>query len=144
MNKWVMDDFHVPIPADTLAVAETGYAICLDRLVHGKADAGDIGQLGYLCNMTVLLCEKGFGPECLAEAKAGQEALMNAMARGLKGKAFGCTGDEVKALRATYQIHRAQCEACGRGHILAASKEVERRQAVGDVAFEVVEVRQAA
>ena len=133
LNKWVTDDFNVPIPQDTLDVAETGFAICLDRLSKMQADAGDIGHLGYMVNMTLVLCENGFGAEYVQQAQAGQEAVLKAMQRGLDGHSFGVTGDELKALRTTYQVHRAQAEVAGRGHIIAASKEVERRQKTGAV-----------
>jgi hypothetical protein len=155
VNVGIMAEFGVPLPEADRDTIETGYVISLDRLTHGKADGEDIGALGFLANVTVILCEKGFGKEHEQLAVASQLALINAFRRGAtNGGRYGLSGDEMTAMRGVYQLHMAQIEVCGRGHLLAASAEVEKRQARGDVIevvpvgnvvdVEVIEVKKAA
>jgi hypothetical protein len=142
VNVGIMAEFDVPLPESDRNTIETGYVIALDRLTHGKADGEDIGALGFLANVTVILCEKGFGKEHEQLAVASQLALINAFRRGAtNGGRYGLTGDEMTAMRGVYQLHMEQLEVCGRGHLLAASAEVEKRQARGDV-IEVVSAHQ--
>jgi hypothetical protein len=134
VNVGVMAEFDVPLPVEDRNTIETGYVISLDRLTRGLADGEDIGALGFLANVTVILCEKGFGKEHEQLAVASQLALINAFRRGAtNGGRYGLSGDEMQAMRGVYQLHMAQLEVCGRGHLLAASAEVEKRQASGQV-----------
>lgn len=133
VTKSVIQEFSVPLNEKDRADMELSYVISVDRLAHGKATAEDLGNLGFMCNVSMVLCERDFGAEYLDEVRVAQRAVIAAMAHGMKGRTMGVTGDQLALVRRAYQLHMAQCEIAGRGHLLAAGKEVTRRQTVGDV-----------
>jgi hypothetical protein len=145
-NAGLVEAMTAALPDEHRDKVEIGYGINLDRLVKGKASMDDIEELGFLANVTVILCETrfgGFGSEHEQLAIAGQLAVVNAFRRGLKGGNFGLSGPEIQAVRGVYELHVEQMRVCSQAHLIAATTEVERRQNIGEV-IRLVPVKQAA
>ena len=127
----VIEEFATPLCDEDRRNIEISFVVSLDRLARGKADGDDIANIGFMCNTAAVLCERGFGEEYMDEVGEAMDALLRAELRGKQGKSIGVTGDELADIRRAYQLHAVQVESAGRGHLLAAGKEVTRRQNEG-------------
>ncbi|MFM0608706.1 hypothetical protein PQR05_29670 [Paraburkholderia sediminicola] len=129
----VIDAFVVPLDTQERRDVAITFLVALDRMVKGKANADDLGYLGFMCNTARMLCERGFVEDGMDDVIAAQEALMRADERARRGAGLALDGDGIRVVREAYWIHEAQIEVAGRGHLLAAGKEVTRRQLAGDI-----------
>lgn len=129
----VLRDFHVVLDADQQRDIAISYAISLDRMSKGTGNEQDLGNLGFMCNVALVLCERGFGVEYQDEVVLAQHALWRANQRKQAGKTLAFDAVVLQAIRRAFALHSAQVETAGQGQLVAAGAEVARRQDVGDV-----------
>ena len=108
-----------------------------DEIVHGRGTPAHIDELAVAANTCLVLCERGFGPECEPKIIEGQEAIMRIKARVQQGKAIGLDGIGAQALRDMLDTHAQQMEHAGQAEVAIAILEVHKRATSGHV-FKVV------
>lgn len=131
-------NYEVALDDDQQRDIAIAYGVSIDRMSRGKGDAEDLGQLGFMVNVARMLCERSteeldFGRQYLGDIVEAQHALMRAHFRKRAGKTLGFDAVGLQAIRRAYDVHIAQMQVAGAGHLLAASAEVVRRQEAGDV-----------
>jgi len=105
--------------------------MAFDEIVHGRGNEHHIDMLSTAANTCLVLCERGFGPECEPKIIEGQEALMRVKVRQRQGKRIGFDGPGAQAMRDMLDIHTQQMEHAGRAELAAAILEVHKRVALG-------------
>ena len=108
-----------------------------DEIVHGRGTPAHIDELAVAANTCLVLCERGFGPECEPKIVEGQEAIMRIKVRVQQGKAIGLDGIGAQALRDMLDTHAQQMEHAGQAEVAIAILEVHKRATSGHV-FKVV------
>lgn len=103
-----------------------------DEIVHGRGAGCHVDVLATAANTCLVLCERGFGPECEPKIIEGQHALMRLKARLLQGKRIGFDGPGAQAMRDMLDVHAQQLEHAGQGEVAAAIVEVYKRAALGN------------
>ena len=103
-----------------------------DEISHGRGQTAHIDALAVAANTCLVLCERGFGPECDPKIIEGQEALMRIKARCLQGKAIGFDGLGAQALRDMLDIQAQQMEHAGQAEVAIAILEVRERARNGN------------
>ncbi|ABO60582.1 hypothetical protein LA345_38845 (plasmid) [Burkholderia vietnamiensis] len=131
-------NYDVVLDDDQQRDIAIAYGVAIDRMSKGMGDAEDLGQLGFMANVSRVLCERSteeldFGKQYEPDIIAAQQALMRAHFRKRAGKTLGFDAVGLQAIRRAYQIHSAQMQVAGAGHLISASAEVTRRQRAGDV-----------
>jgi hypothetical protein len=134
-------NYDVVLDDDQQRDIAIAYGVAIDRMARGKGDAEDLGQLGFMTNVARVLCERStdeldFGKQYEPDIIEAQAALMRAHFRRRAGKTLGFDAVGLQAVRRAYQIHSAQMQVAGAGHLISASAEVTRRQQAGDVMSE--------
>lgn len=105
-----------------------------DRLLRGHGDSEDLYGLGFAANVSMLLAETGFGPECEPDIQRAQEALLRAHDRMSRHGRPGLDGSGIGEVRALLEIYEQQLEAALVGDIVAVLNEINRRVNAGRVA----------
>jgi hypothetical protein len=98
-----------------------------DEIVHGRGTTAHIDELAVAANTCLVLCERGFGPECEPKIIEGQEAIMRIKTRCLQGKTIGLDGIGAQALRDMLDIQAQQMEHAGQAEVAMAILEVHKR-----------------
>jgi len=107
--------------------------LAIERLRLGAPIEGDWHTLAAAVNVSMVLCERGVGPEYLPDIFAAQDALLRVWDRhGRTGK-WGFDGPAYQALACAVEIHEAHAGAITRDGARAAMLEVRRRAARGEV-----------
>lgn len=129
----VLRNFHVQLnEADQTKIA-ISYGVSLDRMSKGEGTYYDMGNLGLMCNVSLVLCERDIGKEYEKHVVQAQLALWRAHQRHQAGKNLALDAVGLQALRLAFDLHGKQVEVAGQGQLIAAESEVARRQAGGDV-----------
>ncbi|MDF0506580.1 hypothetical protein POK33_38160 [Burkholderia cenocepacia] len=138
VNSAVLADFHVTLDGDQQRDIGINYGVAIDQVANGKATDRDVGNIGFMCNVAGVLCENGFGEQYAEDVQEAKNALFRAELRRSQGHNWGFDGPGLAAVRRAYDLHVAQIEVAGQGHLVAAGREVTRRAAAGDVMWEIV------
>ena len=109
----------------------------LDAMRSGKATETHMNNLALAANVSMVLCERGVGPECLPDVLSAQDALVRIQARAMRTGRIAADGPGLQALLALLDVHEAQIEACTQAEMLSALQEIKNRRAAG----QVIEVR---
>lgn len=110
----------------------------LNRITqYGEATEQHWCDLAQPVNVSLLLCERGFGEDLIDDIRAAQDALMRAMHRGKRTLRYGLDGPGVMAIQRALDIHDQQIELVTRGEMLDVLMELRRRIDEGNV-LEVV------
>ena len=106
-----------------------GYHGALHAITSGAGSWDDANTLAMASNICMLLCEVGVGREYIAQAKAGQEAVVLLMMRARTVGKFVATGSELRALQDLLDLHDAQLESedCTEGRMTRVLDECKRR-----------------
>lgn len=106
-----------------------GYHGALHSITSGTGCYDDANTLAMAANIAMLLCEVGVGREYIAQAKAGQEAVVLLMMRARTHGKFVATGSELRALQDLLELHDAQLESedCTEGKLTQVLDECKRR-----------------
>lgn len=120
-----------PMPSRTQLDLKISAAAALVDVMHGRGTHHDLDTLACACNVAMVLCERGFGPEQIDVIRAAQEGLMRSRARASIGKSIGLDGPAVPALQQATDILGQQIEAAGQSTVTDALNEVLRRLRAG-------------
>jgi hypothetical protein len=104
-----------------------------DEIVHGRGLDDHVDTIACVANVSLVLAERGFGPECEPKIIEAREAVMRIKARQQRGQRIGLDGPGAQALRDLMDTHEAQIEHAGRAELAAALIEVRQRAAQGHV-----------
>lgn len=104
-----------------------------DEIAHGRGQQDHMETLACMANVSLVLAERGYGPECEPKIIEAQEALMRVKVRQQQGKHIGLDGPGAQALRDLMDTHEAQIEHAGRAELASALLEVRSRAAQGHV-----------
>lgn len=104
-----------------------------DDITHGRGCDEHLDTLACAANVSLVLAERGYGPECEGKIKDAQQALLRMRARQQQGKHIGVDGPGAQALRDLLDTHEQQIQHAGRAEVSNALLEVHRRMAQGHV-----------
>lgn len=102
-----------------------------DEIAHGRGMDDHVDTLACMANVSLVLAERGFGPECEPKIIEAQEAVMRIKTRQQRGRHIGLDGPGAQALRDLMETHEAQIEHAGRAELADALLEVRTRAAQG-------------
>ena len=105
----------------------------MDAMRRGDATETDLNNLAVAANISMVLCERGVGPEYLPDVLAAQDALVRIQARAVRTGRIAADGPGLQALLALLDVHEAQIEACTQAEMLSALQEIKNRRAAGQV-----------
>jgi hypothetical protein len=105
----------------------------IERMRTGHGIELDWHTLAAAVNVSLVLCERGIGPEYLDEVKTAQDALIHIMDRHRRTGRWAFDGAAYVALNRAVELHEAQLAAITRDSARAAMMEVRRRVDRGDV-----------
>lgn len=104
-----------------------------DDIAHGRGVDDHVHTLACAANVSLVLAERGYGPECEDKIKDAQRALVRTQQRQAAGKGIGFDGPGAQALRDLLDTHEQQIEHAGRAEVSNALLEVHRRMRQGHV-----------
>lgn len=107
--------------------------LSLERIRTGSGEARDFHTLAAAVNVSLVLCERGIGPEYLDDVIAAQDALLRMLARQRRTGRWGFDGSGYATLARAVELHEAQVGGITRDGARAAMLEVRRRAARGEV-----------
>lgn len=110
---------------------------CIERLRTGHGIELDWHTLAAAVNVSLVLCERGIGPEYLDDIKTAQDALIEILERHRKTGRWGFHGAGYVALTHAVAIHEAQLANITHDSARAALLEVRRRVDRGEVLNQV-------
>lgn len=116
-------------------LTDLGMAVhtCIERLRTGHGIELDWHTLAAAVNVSLVLCERGIGPEYLDDIKTAMDALIEILERHRRTGRWAFHGSGYTALTHAVQIHEAQLASITRDSARAAMLEVRRRVDRGDV-----------
>jgi hypothetical protein len=120
-------------------LADLGMAVyqSIERLRVGLGGDSDWHTLVGAVDVSLVLCEWGYGPEHLDTVKTAQDALIHIHQRKLRTGRMAFDGAAYTAITAAIGLHEAQIEATPRIVAREAVREVSRRMAVEGVRLAV-------
>lgn len=104
-----------------------------DDITHGRGAEDHIHTLACVANVSLVLSERGYGPECEDKIKDAQQALMRLKERQARTSRIGFDGPGAQCTRDLLDIHEQQIEHAGRAEVSAALLEVHNRMNSGHV-----------
>lgn len=116
-------------------LTDLGFAVhaCIERLRTGHGIELDWHTLAAAVNVSLVLCERGIGPEYLDEVKTAQDALLHILDRHRRTGRWAFDGSAYVALTRAVELHEAQLASITRDSARAAMMEVRRRVYRGEV-----------
>lgn len=120
-------------------LTDLGFAVhaCIERLRTGNGIELDWHTRAAAVNVSLVLCERGIGPEYLDEVKTAQDALIHILERQRRTGRWAFDGSAYVALTRAVQLHEAQLASITRDSARAAMLEVRRRVDRGEVLNQV-------
>ncbi len=106
---------------------------CIERLRTGNGIEMDWHTLAAAVNVSLVLCERGIGPEYLGDVIAAQDALLRILDRQRKTGRWAFDGNAYTTLARAVELHEAQLASITRDGARAAMTEVRRRARRGEV-----------
>jgi len=100
-----------------------------DEIRAGRGDKQHVDDLIHMVNMVEALAKLQLGRDWLPEIHEAQEAIFSMAQRGVSGKKFLFTGEEMKIIQTIIELHDEQLKNC-------SVKLME--QALNDIAKEYV------
>lgn len=116
-------------------ITDLGMAVhtSIERLRIGHGIELDWHTLAAAVNVSLVLCERGIGPDYLDDVIAAQHALMRIHQRQRTTGRWAFDGPAYVALARAIELHEAQLRAVTRDGARAAMIEVRRRVDRGEV-----------
>ncbi|MDZ7595845.1 MAG: hypothetical protein U0932_14445 [Thiobacillus sp.] len=122
-----------PMTDDQLRDLGMAVHTSIERLRIGKGLELDFHTLAAAVNVSLVLCERGIGPEYLGDVTAAQDALIRILERQRATGRWAFDGPAYVALARAVELHEAQLETITRDGARAALLEVRRRVDRGQV-----------
>jgi len=105
----------------------------LENMKSGCASDQALEIVVSALNITLALCEMGFGTECIPQVNEALAWAFRAKVRGERTGRWGFDGAAIKAITDVYEIHDQQLEAASKADLLEAIDTVRSRIAEGNV-----------
>lgn len=124
-----------PVTADQARDLAIAYHGALAAISSGSGTADDANTLAIAANIALMLVEVGLGIDQLPTVHAGQDAIVNMMARERRTGRLGFSGPELRAVQDLLDLHDAQLADpdCTEAVMVAALDECKRRREAGQV-----------
>lgn len=86
--------------------------VSFDEIREGRGDTGHVDNLISMVNMAEALANRQIGSDWLEEIGQAQDAVYHMAQRGISGKSFVFTGEELKAVQTIIELHDEQLRNC--------------------------------
>lgn len=107
---------------------KVNYHWAMSSITKGTGTKDDWQEISNIINMSIILCERGFGEEYMPVLKKAADALNNARDRVKnEGKSLLFRGDEMQAVNDGLELHDAQLDITLVRDVELAVQEVEKR-----------------
>lgn len=122
-----------PLADDQLTDLGMAVHVCIERMRTGHGIELDWHTLAAAVNVSLVLCERGIGPEHLDAIKTAMDALVEILERHRRTGRWAFHGSGYTALTHAIHIHEAQIASITRDSARAAMLEVRKRVDRGEV-----------
>jgi len=99
------------VPKAGVELELKGYE-AFDEILKGNPTKAHVDDLISLINITEALALLRLGHDWLPEIKQANKAIKNMAVRGLSGKGFRFTGEEMEVIRTILALHSEQLRNC--------------------------------
>lgn len=86
--------------------------VSFDEIREGRGDTGHVDNLITMVNCAEALAKRQLGRDWLDEIKEAQDAIFHMAQRGVSGKPFIFTGQELQAVQTILELHDEQLKNC--------------------------------
>lgn len=86
--------------------------VSFDEIREGRGDTGHVDNLISMVNCAEALAKRQLGRDWLEEIREAQDAIFRMTQRGVSGKPFIFTGEELKAVELILSLHDEQLKQC--------------------------------
>lgn len=110
----------------------------LDAITRGVGTEDSLHQLSFTSNVSLLLAERGLGPEFIPDVQEAQTHILGLIGRHNRKESLLLSGPGIQAVRRMLQLHDQQIsnEGFTEGMAYGAVKAVLERMYAGDVLSE--------
>ena len=100
--------------------------VSFDEIREGRGDTGHVDNLISCVNMAEALAKRQLGTDWLPEIGQAQDAIYAMAQRGVSGKPFLFTGEELKAVQTIIELHDEQLRNCSVRTLELALEDIEK------------------
>jgi|GEM_PF-2469119 len=134
-------NFDKPLSEEQQRDISLVFGMGIDTMATGKGTEEALHNIIFMCNVSLVLCEHGIGPQYEADMVAALDGTFRSKLRGEKTGRWGLDGPALVALRRAFEIHSAQVEVAEHRDFRRALNEVTRRIESGDLYQEFDEIK---
>lgn len=124
---WVISGFkkvaEVPDAGTKLMIKNH---VSFDEIREGRGNTDHVDNLITMVNMTEALALRQLGRDWLPEIREAQDAIFAMAQRGISGKSFIWTGEELKAVQTIIELHDEQLKNCSVRMLELALQDIEK------------------
>lgn len=124
---WVISGFkkvaEVPDAGTKLMIKNH---VSFDEIREGRGDTHHVDNLITMVNCAEALAKRQLGRDWLEEIGQAQDAIYAMAQRGVSGKSFVFTGEELKAVQTIVELHDEQLKNCSVRTLELALEDIER------------------
>ena len=125
--SWVISGFkkvaEVPDAGTNLMLKSH---VSFDEIREGRGNTAHVDNLISMVNMAEALAKRQLGSDWLEEIGQAQDAIFAMAQRGVSGKPFLFTGEELKAVQIIMELHDEQLKNCSVRTLELALEDIER------------------
>lgn len=100
--------------------------VSFDEVREGRGDTHHVDNLISMVNMAEALAKRQLGRDWLEEIREAQDAIYYMAQRGVSGKPFLFTGEEMKAVQIIVELHDEQLRNCSVRTLELALEDIEK------------------
>ena len=100
--------------------------VSFDEIREGRGDTHHVDNLITMVNCAEALAKRQLGRDWLEEIGQAQDAIYAMAQRGVSGKSFIFTGEELKAVQTIIELHDEQLRNCPVRTLELALEDIER------------------
>jgi hypothetical protein len=100
--------------------------VSFDEIREGRGDKHHVDNLITMVNMAEALAKRQLGRDWLEEIGQAQDAIYAMAQRGVSGKSFVFTGEELKAVQTIIELHDEQLRNCSVRTLELALEDIEK------------------
>lgn len=86
--------------------------VSFDEIREGRGNTEHVDNLITMVNMTEALAKRQLGNDWMDEISEAQEAIYQMAQRGVSGKSFLFTGQELQSVQTILELHDEQLKNC--------------------------------
>jgi len=124
---WVISGFkkvaEVPDAGTKLMIKNH---VSFDEIREGRGDTHHVDNLITMVNCAEALAKRQLGRDWLEEIRQAQDAIYAMAQRGVSGKSFVFTGEELKSVQTIVELHDEQLRNCSVRTLELALEDIER------------------